>query len=221
VSFRKQNQKEASRPKQLTRQLRPNSNSDRSREFSNSAVPRDQLVRTNAKTNFYRGQTSNKFDPFNALPVGEEGHSHYLISNSRLPRQSFSFLLSLIHQAVRYLFHPTTRRYSPIRPIIEESESLRAAIFDSALLHIALAHISTSLSNLTGTKLGPEAFYHIAQGIAIVNKRLANFRRKTVTDNTICAITILTHLEVRAVSCFYICFKCIMVKMTLLLAQIW
>jgi hypothetical protein len=91
VSFRKQNQKEASRPKQLTRQLRPNSNSDRSREFSNSAVPRDQLVRTNAKTNFYRGQTSNKFDPFNALPVGEEGHFHYLISNSRLPAPELFF----------------------------------------------------------------------------------------------------------------------------------
>jgi hypothetical protein len=69
-------------------------------------------------------------------------------------------------------------------------------IFDSALLHITLAHISMSLCALSNTKLSPDAIFHVGQAIAIVNKRIAK-RYKAISDDTIFAITVLTSLEVR------------------------
>lgn len=60
-----------------------------------------------------------------------------------------------------------------------------------------------SLGSLARTETGPTTLYHVGKAITMVNQRLANFTYETVTDDTICAVTVLAHLEVRKLSSSY------------------
>jgi hypothetical protein len=181
----------------VPRELRPNIRQDRSKEPSSSEVLGGQaMLMRNTNTNPNNGATSNKIDPFNTLPVGERGNFQYLARNCKLKAVLFLFLIT-IWPAVHIIFYPTERPYSPLRPTFEKEECLNAVIFDSALLHITLAHVSMSLCALSSTKLSPDAIFHVGQAIAIVNQRIAK-RYKVISDDPIFAITILTSLEVCA-----------------------
>jgi hypothetical protein len=64
--------------------LRPKNKAGKTRNASNSAAPRvlDNIALRSPSPN--HGSLSNKFEPFNVLPVDERGHSHYLIFQCKL-----------------------------------------------------------------------------------------------------------------------------------------
>jgi hypothetical protein len=58
--------------------------------------------------------------------------------------------------------------------------------------------VAKTLGGLSSIDLSSVIVYHLAKAIAIVNKRIAT--HKTVTNETICAVTSLTAFEVHALS---------------------
>lgn len=92
---------------------------------------------------------------------------------------------------------------------------------DSAVLHITLSHIAMGLRSLLSIELGPDIIYHLGRAVAIVNKRIANFRYETIAikDKTIFTVSFLTHWEVRTF--FASTFLVIVANTTTLLDQIW
>ncbi|KAH6712475.1 hypothetical protein BKA61DRAFT_736866 [Leptodontidium sp. MPI-SDFR-AT-0119] len=178
----KQNRKQNSLSKQVPRLLHPHSESNKTKESSNSATLGllSHLILTNANTSLNRGLASNRIDPFNTLPVDKRGNSHYLIG------QYYT------------TFQPTNHPYSPVRPAFRKEEFLSFAVSDCAILHATLGHVAMTLCDLAGIKSNPDLVYHVGQAITLVNKRIANRSHKAITKETIFAVACLTSLELRS-----------------------
>jgi hypothetical protein len=84
-----------------------------------------------------------------------------------------------------------------------KGEALQYSLSDPALLHALLAHVAYSLNDLGKLDMSSSIIYHVSKAVAMVNKRIANSQHKTVSMNTIGAVTPFTAFEVRLHSLLY------------------
>jgi hypothetical protein len=197
MSTQKRNRKQNSLSQQGFRPLRPSIQLDRSREASNSIAPRLLVIRA-----------SNTIDLFNTLPVDEGWNTHCLISKCKLlvgySLLSFTIDNNTNNRVVHIMLFPPNpnRPYSPIKPNFREEETQKELFSNSALLHSCLGSLAITVSSLPNSQLGHEVAYHFGQAIAIINKSIGNFQYESATkkDKTICAVAVITHFEVRALS---------------------
>ncbi|KAE9364208.1 hypothetical protein N431DRAFT_431140 [Stipitochalara longipes BDJ] len=125
------------------------------------------------------GPRNAAFNPFYKLPVGEDGSTH--------------FLLSQFHA----IFNPDIHPYSCA---LTKDDVIPFAITDSALLHAALAHSARTLCDTARTESPAERDYHTGQAIRLVNKRIAQSPDEAFSHATILTVGWLTQFEVLSFS---------------------
>jgi hypothetical protein len=77
---------------------------------------------------------------------------------------------------------------------------------DPVVLHATLSYSAYNLAALQGERLVPEAMYHTAEMIRLLNERLRNPNNYIPSDSTIAGVACLAMSEVLILTLHPLCF---------------
>ncbi|CZT08247.1 uncharacterized protein RCO7_11206 [Rhynchosporium graminicola] len=121
----------------------------------------------------------NSHDPFDSMIIGKRGKTYFYVKH---------YYITFKHT------YP-----SDIMANKEKKDiSMRLAMTDPSFLHATLFHSALNLCRLRGTNFTRDVYYHHAESIRIVNRRLSNPRFWKVSDMTLLTVACLLHFEILA-----------------------
>ncbi|KAL2072879.1 hypothetical protein VTL71DRAFT_12222 [Oculimacula yallundae] len=126
-----------------------------------------------------RGPEGNSHDPFDAMVIGKRGKTHFYIKH---------YYITFKHTYPSDIMTNKTKK----------DISMGHAMTDPSFLHATLFHSALNLCRLRGTTFTRDVYYHHAESIRIVNRRLSDPRFWKVSDITLLTVACLLHFEILA-----------------------